>query len=156
MQRLREGTSLWEWFLAAVLIGLVLEVFLANRRTGATAGPTSPRGATPLVTASPDFTRVRHTRCGGRRSRLSREPATGCSETESARVRGYCELVRPLAHVCFAFAELDFLGLDSACGQDGHRSALLALDRPAPLTAPSPSPRLTVATARARTGGACR
>ena len=35
--RLREGTSLWEWFLAAVLVGLVLEVFLANR--GASAGP---------------------------------------------------------------------------------------------------------------------
>jgi len=31
IERLREGTSLWEWFLAAVLIALVLEVFLANR-----------------------------------------------------------------------------------------------------------------------------
>jgi hypothetical protein len=31
IQQLREGTSLWEWFLSAVLIGLVLEVFLANR-----------------------------------------------------------------------------------------------------------------------------
>ena len=37
IQRLREGTSLWEWFLAAVLIGLVLEVFLANRRAAAAA-----------------------------------------------------------------------------------------------------------------------
>jgi hypothetical protein len=36
IQRLREGTGLWEWFLAAVLIGLVLEVFLANR--GAATG----------------------------------------------------------------------------------------------------------------------
>jgi hypothetical protein len=35
IHRLREGTGLWEWFLAAVLVGLVLEVFLANR--GATA-----------------------------------------------------------------------------------------------------------------------
>ncbi|MHB1556146.1 MAG: vWA domain-containing protein [Isosphaeraceae bacterium] len=32
VRRLQEGTSLWEWFLAAVLIGLVVEVFLANRR----------------------------------------------------------------------------------------------------------------------------
>ena len=31
IERLREGTSLWEWFLAAVLVFLVLEVFLANR-----------------------------------------------------------------------------------------------------------------------------
>ncbi len=37
IERLREGTSLWEWFLAAVLIALVLEVFLANR--GAAALP---------------------------------------------------------------------------------------------------------------------
>ena len=32
--RLREGTSLWELFLAAVLVGLVVEVFLANRGAG--------------------------------------------------------------------------------------------------------------------------
>jgi hypothetical protein len=37
IERLREGTSLWEWFLAAVLIGLVLEVFLANRGAAALA-----------------------------------------------------------------------------------------------------------------------
>jgi hypothetical protein len=31
VRRLREGESLWEWFLSAVLLGLVLEAFLANR-----------------------------------------------------------------------------------------------------------------------------
>ena len=30
-RRLREGQSLWEWFLAAVLVGLVFETFLSNR-----------------------------------------------------------------------------------------------------------------------------
>jgi hypothetical protein len=30
-QRLREGQSLWAWFLAAVLVGLVFETFLSNR-----------------------------------------------------------------------------------------------------------------------------
>jgi hypothetical protein len=42
---LREGTSLWEWFLSAVLIGLVVEIFLANRR-GVT-------GHTPVAAAAP-------------------------------------------------------------------------------------------------------
>jgi hypothetical protein len=28
---LREGTSLWEWFLGAVLVGLVFETFISNR-----------------------------------------------------------------------------------------------------------------------------
>jgi hypothetical protein len=31
VRRLREGKSLWQWFVAAVLVGLVAEVFLANR-----------------------------------------------------------------------------------------------------------------------------
>jgi hypothetical protein len=45
--RLREGTSLWELFLAAVLAGLVLEVFLANRRSGAgIADAVLPQAAT--------------------------------------------------------------------------------------------------------------
>ena len=39
IQQLREGTSLWEWFLSAVLIGLVLEVFLANRGTASAQRP---------------------------------------------------------------------------------------------------------------------
>jgi hypothetical protein len=34
LQRLREGQGLWEVFLAAVLAGLVLEAYLANRRGG--------------------------------------------------------------------------------------------------------------------------
>ena len=42
IQQLREGTSLWEWFLSAVLIGLVLEVFLANRGTAAVQRPRWP------------------------------------------------------------------------------------------------------------------
>ena len=50
IERLREGTSLWEWFLAAVLIALVLEVFLANRRAQATAAVTTPPAAEPPVT----------------------------------------------------------------------------------------------------------
>lgn len=37
MARLHEGTSLWEPFLVAVLIGLVLEVFMANRGAAAAA-----------------------------------------------------------------------------------------------------------------------
>jgi hypothetical protein len=41
IQRLREGTSLRDWFLAAVLMALVLEVFLANR--GASAAAAQPR-----------------------------------------------------------------------------------------------------------------
>ena len=46
MQRLHEGTSLWEFFLAAVLIALVLEVFVANR--GAAAAMTAqPSPAAP-------------------------------------------------------------------------------------------------------------
>jgi hypothetical protein len=42
IERLREGTSLWEWFLAAVLIALVLEVFLANRGAAAMAAQAGP------------------------------------------------------------------------------------------------------------------
>ena len=42
VRRLREGKSLWEWFLAAVLIGLVFEVFLANRAGGPAAQQTAP------------------------------------------------------------------------------------------------------------------
>ena len=54
--RLREGTSLWEWFLAAVLIGLVLEVFLANR--GASVALAQPQQAVtsssqPVTMAEP-------------------------------------------------------------------------------------------------------
>jgi len=39
MRRLHEGASLWEWFLAAVLIGLVLAVFVANRGTASATQP---------------------------------------------------------------------------------------------------------------------
>ena len=45
IERLREGTSLWEWFLGAVLIALVLEVFLANRGAAATAAQQDGAGA---------------------------------------------------------------------------------------------------------------
>ncbi len=38
MARLHEGTSVWEWFLVAVLFGLVFEVFLGNRGAAAAAG----------------------------------------------------------------------------------------------------------------------
>ena len=52
IERLREGTSLWEWFLAAVLIGLVLEVFLANRGAAALAAQARPEtGPRPQSTA---------------------------------------------------------------------------------------------------------
>jgi hypothetical protein len=34
MQRLRQGQSLWEWVLVAVLVGLMLEAYLANCRGG--------------------------------------------------------------------------------------------------------------------------
>src|SRR5208337_2607537 len=57
IERLREGTSLWEWFLAAVLIFLVLEVFLANR--GAAALPVQAGADTltrPQSTAGPTLT----------------------------------------------------------------------------------------------------
>ncbi|MGZ3415709.1 MAG: hypothetical protein ACXVAT_17970, partial [Isosphaeraceae bacterium] len=51
-ERLREGTSLWEWFLATVLIGLVLEVFLANRGAAALAAQPRPEtGPRPQSTA---------------------------------------------------------------------------------------------------------
>jgi len=46
IERLREGTSLWEWFLAAVLIALVLEVFLANRGATALAAQAGPETST--------------------------------------------------------------------------------------------------------------
>ncbi len=48
MQRLHEGTSLWDFFLAAVLIVLVLEVFVANRGAAAAAAMTAqPSTAVP-------------------------------------------------------------------------------------------------------------
>lgn len=59
IRRLREGTSLWEWFLTAVLIALVLEVFLANRGALAAQPPVPailPAGAQPE--SSPEPTRV--------------------------------------------------------------------------------------------------
>lgn len=46
VQRLREGRSLWEVFLGAVLLGLVLEVLVANRKRGDVGTPL-PRGQTP-------------------------------------------------------------------------------------------------------------
>ena len=46
IQHLREGTSLWEWFLSAVLIGLVVEVFLANR--GTTSAQRPPLASAPV------------------------------------------------------------------------------------------------------------
>jgi hypothetical protein len=45
MARLHEGTSLWEWFLAAVLIALVFEVFLANRSAAMQAEPSGALAA---------------------------------------------------------------------------------------------------------------
>jgi hypothetical protein len=57
IRRLREGTSLSEWFLTAVLIGLVFEVFLANRRTAVAqplAGvPSRPSTTPPLEPIAP-------------------------------------------------------------------------------------------------------
>jgi hypothetical protein len=44
IRRLREGVGLWEWFLAAVLIALVAEVYLANRHAEALAAE-SPSGS---------------------------------------------------------------------------------------------------------------
>jgi hypothetical protein len=38
IERLRQGESLWEFFLIAVLVTLVAETFLANRRPGAPSG----------------------------------------------------------------------------------------------------------------------
>jgi hypothetical protein len=52
IQRLREGTGLWQWFLVAVLVGLVLEVFLANRGAGARI-QASPAAAPPVRPAQP-------------------------------------------------------------------------------------------------------
>jgi hypothetical protein len=43
IHRLREGTSLWNWFLAAVLVGLVFEVLLANRKASQAAGGQLPQ-----------------------------------------------------------------------------------------------------------------
>jgi hypothetical protein len=54
VRRLREGTSLWEWFLSAVLIGLVFEVFLANRRGVATQPPTPAAAPVEPVPSSAD------------------------------------------------------------------------------------------------------
>jgi hypothetical protein len=53
--RLREGTSLRDWFLTAVLIGLVLEVLLANRRADVPAAQASPGDRPrPLAQSSTD------------------------------------------------------------------------------------------------------
>ena len=49
IHRLREGKSLWEVFLAAVLAGLVLEAFLANRVAGRPAGPTPEGRSAPAA-----------------------------------------------------------------------------------------------------------
>jgi hypothetical protein len=63
IQQLREGTSLWEWFLSAVLIGLVVEVFLANRGnataqrsplTGAPVRPESDSSSEPTAVSPED------------------------------------------------------------------------------------------------------
>jgi hypothetical protein len=43
IRRLREGKSLWEWFLAAVLVGLVLEAYVANRTNVQTTQQAPPR-----------------------------------------------------------------------------------------------------------------
>jgi len=51
MARLHQGTSVWEWFLLAVLIGLVFEVFLANRGAAAAAGT----ARAPTVSQPPGF-----------------------------------------------------------------------------------------------------
>jgi hypothetical protein len=52
IHRLREGKSLWEVFLAAVLAGLVLEAFLANR-VGARPAGQAP-GARPAAAIAPE------------------------------------------------------------------------------------------------------
>jgi hypothetical protein len=52
IRRLREGTSLSEWFLIAVLIGLVLEVFLANRGAAAAQPLTGVPGRSPSAPSS--------------------------------------------------------------------------------------------------------
>ncbi len=52
IERLHEGISLWEWFLCAVLIGLVLEVFVANR-VSAAAPSAQPSPAAPISHPSP-------------------------------------------------------------------------------------------------------
>jgi hypothetical protein len=43
VRQLREGKSLREWFLAAVLLGLVFEALLANRRAGLPPAPSQPK-----------------------------------------------------------------------------------------------------------------
>ncbi len=64
IQRLNEGTSLWDWFLSAVLIGLVFEVFLANRGMRAAlpqpplAGLAGPSSVTPPVGPTTDSSPV--------------------------------------------------------------------------------------------------
>ena len=59
IQQLREGTGLWDWFLSAVLIGLVLEVFLANRGTAAVQPPLSASApARPAAASSSEPTPV--------------------------------------------------------------------------------------------------
>jgi hypothetical protein len=62
IRRLREGRSLWELFLAAVLVGLVLEAFIANRLSSKTpppvrtpAGPVKTDTLTPMEEEAVDF-----------------------------------------------------------------------------------------------------
>ena len=89
IQRLREGTSLWEWFLAAVLIGLVLEVFLANRRSegvaaqaGTATGSVRQQSSLPLLVLAPSSPSrpLRETMCAGSSracSKMRRRPTCG-------------------------------------------------------------------------------
>jgi hypothetical protein len=51
IHRLREGKSLWEVFLAAVLAGLVLEAFLANRVAGKPGDPEAEGRPAPAAAA---------------------------------------------------------------------------------------------------------
>ncbi len=54
IRRLREGRSLWEPFLALVLLGLIFEVFLANRSSAlpTPAAPSPPSSAPPRPPAT--------------------------------------------------------------------------------------------------------
>jgi hypothetical protein len=47
VHRLREGQSLWEIVLAAVLVGLLVEAFLANSRSRKQAGAATGAGTIP-------------------------------------------------------------------------------------------------------------
>ena len=104
IRRLREGTSLWEWFLAAVLIGLVLEVFLANR--GAAAAMTAqPSPAAVRLTAAVDS--ARHGFRTARRRAARLPPGSGTD-----RGRGACG------------------GLKTGMGAADHRSVICTGSEP--------------------------